>query len=912
MEKHNLRAKLTGILLFLGTVVNAQLANPYLQWTFDGSEPLKDNRINALINIKNYNAKLTPVNGAVGKGMDLNNTNKIALTSALYGKVKTAVTIEFYFKGNNFTYQTIPAPHLLIKLQYPYIQFKTTSLVNGASATDDWKINLNGVGRKSYDYYTDGRWHHWVFMVDVQRGIKKLFIDGESVDGFSKNIKQGSQLVMDKNDGFKNTNMIDQLAFYNTMISGNTIQSQAAKLPSVEKSVEVDGEDIREMAGAPVKSVPTVDPRTGLDHKEFGPGYPAYTIQATDQLKSFPDPRYDRSQSMKRNFPWLDISYLHRELPGNGGKGFGKTSAAKAVELEDEMARRWNYYLEIPTLRQDSVSANNIYTNPTSIHNALIRYAKQNPQYPIASVIMQIQGKPVQASLKRSTAFASAQNLQDIYYLRDANGKPIIDKGKKWLSPLAPLDIIRNDAHTTAFYLRQISRHIGRPFDMLNENGEIFGHMRPASLLQSDPEVKRDMAQRNLNNAQYNGWFQNRLDTCYKNEILRELGWKKTLFTFYNVSAYNSAYWPDYAMRRSSNMVLNSNHYSTPSFYPARPNNWRSASGQLNGYGKIAEGRKKEIALGDKLFAPFVSAGWNIEENSIRPAQWLALLKSMVMLGADFFHVGYFNVTGGKGWPNGVGPNDPRGYIYQVAMPSYAQAIGSKVYPFLVNGQLLNPQSDLQADVYTYRFRGIKENQLIMVRKMGKSYLIYGSIQPNSNSAGNVQLEEDTRIQLDNMTLQFRIRRQGSMYIFESGDKPVFYQVDGWHQYEHPYYWSKEVWVEAENARRSSGALFATEYRKPFDFRSFTTWVTLSTGQSITVDIPSQERSNLPVTLRVRSRNGDASIAVDGARTVQKTVSSSNWTLLTLTAAESGLIKGQAVLNIKALSGSIDIDWVKF
>ncbi|QEC41035.1 hypothetical protein [Pseudobacter ginsenosidimutans] len=911
MEKHNLKVRLTVILLFLGTIVNAQMANPYLQWTFDGSDPLKDSRVNAIINTKNYNAKLTPVDGAVGKGMDLNNNNGTALTSALYGKVKTAATIEFYFKGNNFTYQTLPTPHFLIKFLYPYIQFKTTSLVNGKPVIDDWKINLNGAGRKSYDYYADGKWHYWVFMIDIQLGIKKLFIDGESVDGFSRNIKQGNQLVLDKIDGFRNTNKIDQLAFYNSMISGNTIQVQAAKLPSLGNSAEIVV-DNREATVAQVKSAPSVDPQTGLDRKEFGPGYPSYTMQATDQLKSFPDPRYDRSLSMKRNFPWLDISYLHRELPGNGGKGFGKTSAAKAVQLEDEMVRRWNYYLEIPTLRQDSVSANKVYTNPSSMHYALIRYAKTNPQYPIASVIMQIQGKPVQASLNQKAAYAISQNLQTDYYLRDANGKPVIEKGKKWLSPLAPLDIIKNDAHTTAFYLRQVTRHIGRPFDMLNENGEIFGHMRPASLLQSDPEVKKDIAQRNLNIAQYNGWFQNRLDTCYKNEVLRELGWKKTLFTFYNVSAYNSTYWPDYAMRRSSNMVINGNHYSTPAFYPARPDNWRNATGQLNGYGKIAEGRKKEIAYGDLLFAPFVSAGWNIEENSVRPAQWLALLKSMVMLGADFFHVGYFNVTGGKGWPNGVGPNDPRGYIYQVAMPAYAQAIGSKVYPFLLKGQLLNPQSNLQADIYTYRFKGIKENQLILVRKMGNSYLIYGSIQPNSNLAGSVQMEEDTRIQLNDMTLQFRIRRQGSMYVFEPGNKPVFYQLDGWHQYEHPYYWSKEVWVEAENARRSPEAQMATEFDKPFDFRNFTTWITLTSGESINVEIPSQERSNLPMTLRVRSRTGNATIAIDGARTVQKTVNSSSWTVLKLTGAESDLSKGQSAFNIKTLSGSIDIDWVKF
>src|SRR5690606_28767794 len=108
---------------------------------------------------------------------------------------------------------------------------------------------------------------------------------------------------------------------------------------------------------------------------------------------------------------------------------------------------------------------------------------------------------------------------------------PIRYSNKKWLSPLAPLDIIRKDAKTAAFYLRQLSAHLGKPIDMLNENGEIFGHMRPQELLEKDPAVKKDIARRNLSIPEYNGWFQNRLDTCYKNEILRSLGWKNTIFT---------------------------------------------------------------------------------------------------------------------------------------------------------------------------------------------------------------------------------------------------------------------------------------------------------------------------------------------------------------------------------------------
>src|SRR5690606_4926132 len=147
--------------------------------------------------------------------------------------------------------------------------------------------------------------------------------------------------------------------------------------------------------------------------------------------------------------------------------------------------------------------------------------------------------------------------------------------------------------------------------------------------------------------------------------------------------------------------------------------------GALNGYGTVAEGRKKEMALGVKFFAPFVSAGWGLEDKNIRPGQWLGLLKSMVMLGADFFHVGYFNVTGGTGWPDGKGPNDPRGYIYQAAMPAYAQAIASHIWEFIEKGKLLEDPLSNNRNM-PFSFNATNPNHLVIVRKLNQKFLIYG------------------------------------------------------------------------------------------------------------------------------------------------------------------------------------------
>ena len=55
------------------------------------------------------------------------------------------------------------------------------------------------------------------------------------------------------------------------------------------------------------------------------------------------------------------------------------------------------------------------------------------------------------------------------------------------------------------------------------------------------------------------------------------------------------------------------------------------------------------------------------------------------------------------------------------------------------------------------------------------------------------------------------IRRQGSMYVLDTeASEPVFYQLDGWQQYEHPLYWSKEINIEAENYHESKSAKIIT------------------------------------------------------------------------------------------------------
>ena len=58
------------------------------------------------------------------------------------------------------------------------------------------------------------------------------------------------------------------------------------------------------------------------------------------------------------------------------------------------------------------------------------------------------------------------------------------------------------------------------------------------------------------------------------------------------------------------------------------PSNWKTWQGPWHGLKWIVEARYHEIQDGDKLFSPYVAAGWDENpERDVRPGQWLGLLK---------------------------------------------------------------------------------------------------------------------------------------------------------------------------------------------------------------------------------------------------------------------------------------------
>jgi hypothetical protein len=89
----------------------------------------------------------------------------------------------------------------------------------------------------------------------------------------------------------------------------------------------------------------------------------------------------------------------------------------------------------------------------------------------------------------------------------------------------------------------------------------------------------------------------------------------------------------------------------------------------------------------------------------------------------------------------------------------------------------------------------------VVVRKSikYKTWVIACSWQTGSNYNKDIEREEEIKVDLGHKKIKVKARRQGSVYVYsEESNQPVFYQIDGWHQYMHPSFWSKNILLEAE------------------------------------------------------------------------------------------------------------------
>lgn len=512
------------------------------------------------------------------------------------------------------------------------------------------------------------------------------------------------------------------------------------------------------------------------DSMEYAPGYPRNTISVEEQFQRFPSPQFKTGFSLMPNFLWMDPIYFS----GYGQDGITeKTAVSNSVKLQQELVSHWNYYLLISS----NTTLYDRYQKPGTFENEWIKLAHMHPDWKCAAISFWAQVRPQHLNdppCNSRRAFATRKDLADSMYVMENVREKIY---KRW-NPANEVSDISCDIRTQQFYFNRLHQYLQRPLSIISENAEVFHHFQDEQMAEND-RVKRDMKKRGIENSdQYQALKRMEWERAYRDSILKVKGNENALYTVYSIDGQNK-FRHRYDIMRTLSSPIRGMHYATPDFYPRWPDNWKKWKGPWHGLDWIVKCRNTELEYGDRLFSPFVAAGWdNDESRNIRPAQWLALMKVLGVMGAEFYYTGFFNLK--KPFA------DPRGYTWQAVIPVYAQAVLSHAEDILLEGNLINGPE--------YLLPTGKSNIIAVARKHRnkKHYLVATAIMVNSNEKTDRPAPEYVDIELDGMQLHLLARRQGSVYRIERDDKEVHIrQLDLWHEDSHPARWSKDLNMSA-------------------------------------------------------------------------------------------------------------------
>jgi hypothetical protein len=525
-----------------------------------------------------------------------------------------------------------------------------------------------------------------------------------------------------------------------------------------------------------IKFIPYAIEQYEIDSLEFGPGHPLVYKSALEQLKQFPLPQFRNQHQLMPNFLWMDPSYLGGLLQPNYKMN---DCVDRSTAIQAELAENFHYYFLVNT----NLKVYKTYRDTNKFAGAWVKYANEHPQVPIAAISFWAQIQPFKSGGNCQAKLAYVYNNQhaDSFYVHDSNGKLI---SRKYPSPLMPLEALACDFVTQSMYVDSLLMSLKRPLAMINENAEVF-RLYEDDFLEQDIRIAAEKKKYpKLSWNEFQALKRLEKEIAYRNSFMQKKELANCLYTEYAIDGQNK-YRHDYKTVRIINSKINNQYYSTPDFYPRYPNNWKDWQGPWHGLKWLEICRKTEIDLGDNLFSPFVAAGWDsVETNNIRPAQWLGLLKILGAMGAEYYYSGFFNT--------GKSVAKPENYVWQAAMPAYAQAITSFYEDILRNGKMINVDHFIQYP---------KNDVPVVIRKSNhkKICLIACTWQTGSNSNKNIGFEKKVEIDLGHKKISVNARRQGSVYIYsEESGNPCFYQLDAWHEYMHPWFWNKNIRLEAE------------------------------------------------------------------------------------------------------------------
>lgn len=650
-----------------------------------------------------------------------------------------------------------------------------------------------------------------------------------------------------------------------------------------------------------------------FDSLEYAPGYPNYSVSQIDQLKSFPLPRYKANSTLQRNFPWFDFMYMsydYSKMVRSKDDHFnypdwnGKNHALAAVDMNVEMYAHWHYYFNIPSPTYNSAK----FSKPNTIPGAAVKYADEHPQVQTCTYIFWAGIKPKVLGYNSPKPFVKFNTN-----INPCNGDSTYPN-------------IANDGRVQRFYLSKLSeamphRDSLRKIDFVNENGEIFGDAwTPNAEGYRDNDFIKCIQTDSKNARTSRAKWQYQVFNIYKSQFIGNdslSGFKNSDFSFYQVAGFLPDYYSEWSEMRKINSSFHHSYYSTPDFYPGqRDHSIFPRYSFYHGLDCMEEGRKYEISLGDNYFSPFIAAGWFADSLNYRPAEWLAATKALAMMGAEFYYPAFFNLSNPKIKP----PIDPRGYIYQVAIPAYAQAITSRYEKIFFNSK-----------DFTY----IKDKEkLVIYRKdnsnpKGPVYAIHASVfSPGNFISAPDETTETTNI--DGNELKINLRKQGSTYIYDKSDTGniVFYQLDAWQESTHPYYWSKDFLLEAELYDDTTCFHLRTERPTTADkndFTKFTTFVCFENVSAIKDTLhyyfePRKDTGIYYVWIRARSSNknpgksSSVTMSIDGQTNFEITgigKSVFKWYCLTLSGNATYIWTVpdmQHQLQVKAMDQYLELD----
>ena len=645
--------------------------------------------------------------------------------------------------------------------------------------------------------------------------------------------------------------------------------------------------------------------------------YATGNLNAQQQLLSYPLPRFQPGHTMNRNFIWFGIEYFS----GQQQTGVSNQQMiANAKVNVTEFYKNWNYYFLVNSnIGSYSTPAN--YADTSNVLSAALTFiAKRNPSYKTSAISFWPQ---IGGNIGKTT-------LTDNHYIRNNAGQYLGTNGsvgtsKIW-SPMAPAASIIADGLKQKGFLQNLVTALGRPLTILNENGEAIPLVSKNGVaLTTDPAINTDYVSSGLSVNDYRGNKYAYQTKLYRDQFMSAS--PGTIFTHYALDGQTD-YRPVWNQAKTINTQINGKYYPTGDFYPRWPNNWKAWAGAWHGLGWFADCKYYELQNGDDLMSPFISAGWNIDETvNVRPSQYLAMLKILSNWGSEFFYAGYFSLA--APYP------DSKNWGWQTVMPVYAQAVTSRYESILKNSSLLTgdvpryflSSTTLQPNNPKYLFYTGNTNQLVSVRKLNGSekYVITAAQMVDANTINNAPMSTYGKFKLGNDSLNIEFRRQGSVYIYDATvpSAKAFYQLDSWHQYEHPERWSKDFQFDAEVFDNNNTiAKIKTEVPSGTaagDYRSYTSFISFTaTPTAVEYNFTPRTSQNYYVWVRARSKNATGgAISVNVAGQTSKSIgciTNTAWTWYSLDAcsgqaiAYANLSNQEYALSILATNSNIEID----